>query len=346
MAVAVTVTGCGGEKAPPIVEKPRPVKTMVVVGDVEVERTFPGTVQAAQRAELAFRVGGQLIERPVKNGDEVKRGQLLARIDPRDFEIAVDEAQAMFDKAEADLQRYRRLYENDAVPIADLELRRSQREVAKARLESAKLNLEWTELRAPFDGEIGEIYVENREDVRAKEPVMSLHDVSGIEINVNVPEVYRANFKANQGGRLTIWATFEVAPERRFDLELKEFASAADPKTQTYKATLRMDQPDGISLQPGMTALVHARVTMSAGEGTHDGYIVPARAVFTGDAGNEWVWVVNEETETVHQRAVRVGEVTGVDGIWVLEGIKPGDRIVVAGVNQLREGMQVRLMDE
>ena len=340
--------GCGGEQ---VVEKPdpvRPLKTLVVGGLLTGERVFPGTVQAAQRAELSFRVGGQLIARPASNGDVVAKGTLLARIDPRDYQIAVDEAQATFDKADADLRRYRRLYENNAVPLADLELRRSERDVARAKLDNAQLNLDYTYLRAPFNGEIGETYVENREDVRAKEPVMSLHDVTAIEVDVNVPEAYRAQFDRSEdsAAQVEIVARFEFAPDREFPLELKEFASSADRLTQTFKATFIMGQPEGVNVQPGMTSQVHFRAKVDASVSSADGYIVPARAVFVGDAGENLVWIVDEGSMTVSSRQVEVGEVTGTGSIWVTEGLNAGDRIAVVAVNHLRDGMKVRLMDQ
>lgn len=347
-ATVVTVAACGGEQVAEHAPTVRPLKTVVVGGLLTGERVFPGTVQAAQRAELAFRVDGQLIARPVKNGDVVESGQVLARLDPRDYQLAVDEAQATFDKWDADLRRYRRLYENDAVPLSDLELRRSQRDVSNARLSNAKLNLDYTYLRAPFAGEIGETYVENREDVRAKEPVMSLHDVTAVEIDISVPEAYRAQFSRDDDfeGSVSIVARFEFAPGKEFDLQLKEFAASADRLTQTFKATFIMDQPEGVSVQPGMTAQVYVRATTTTEASPHDGFVVPARCVFNGDNGEALVWVVDESAMTVHQREVVVGEVTGTESIWVQSGLNPGDRIATVAVNHLREGMKVRLLDE
>ncbi|MCK5573304.1 MAG: biotin/lipoyl-binding protein, partial [Bacteroidetes bacterium] len=121
------LVGCGGgeiEEAPPVV---RPVKTMVLGGGPEGRRGFPGTVLAGERVVLSFRVGGPVIELKVVEGQRVRKGQVLARVDPRDYLIALDEAKAAFIKAAADYNRYQRLYEQNAVPLADLEFRRAQR---------------------------------------------------------------------------------------------------------------------------------------------------------------------------------------------------------------------------
>ena len=342
VAVAAMI-GCGGEEVeegPPTV---RPVRTMVVGGGVSGRLTFPGTVQAADRAEMAFRVAGPLIELPVNEGDEVAEGQLLARIDARDFQIAVAEARAAFDQAEAEAQRYQRLYERDAVPVADLELRQAQRDVARARYEQAQADLRDTRMRAPFSGQIGVKYVENFEDVQAKQPILSLHNVTHVEIVINVPEQIMAAVRG--GTSTTITASFDALPDVGFPVTVKEYAVNADPQTRTFAVTLAMSQPEELNVLPGMTALVTAEVMAVGGEGEAIPITIPAFAVFPDEAGNSHVWVVDEEMQTVHRRAVQVGSVTGADNIVVLGGLEPGERIAVAGIHQLQEGQKIRLMD-
>jgi multidrug efflux system membrane fusion protein len=342
--MAVTFAGCGAEEVQEAAPVVRPVKTLVVGGLVGGEVTYPGTVQAAQRMELSFRVDGPLIELPIKEGQQVKKGQVLGRIDPRDFQIAVDRARAEFTKAEADLKRYQTLYERDAVPLADLELRQSQRDVARAHLDDAELNLDYTNLRAPFTGQIGERYVENFEDVQAKQAVLSLHDVSGIEIVVDVPEAYRAQFNPDRPAA-DLSVSFPVAPDREFEVALKEFSASADARTQTYKATLSLPQPEGVSIQPGMTAEVHARLKETPAAARPNEFVVPSLAVFAGDSGEQLVWVVDPADNTVHRREVQAGEVTGDGNIHVTSGLEAGQRIVVTGVNQLHQGQEVRVTE-
>jgi RND family efflux transporter MFP subunit len=315
---------------------------MVVGGMSGGRLTFPGTTQAADRAELSFRVAGPLIEFPINEGDRVVQGQLLARIDPRDFRIALAEAKAAYDQAEADAQRYRRLYEREAVPLADLELATARRDVARARFEQAQADLRDTELRAPFAGQIGMTYVENFEDVVAKEPVLSLHDVGQIEIVVNVPESIMATIRG--GTTPTIVTTFDVAPNRSYPMRVKEFAVAADPATQTFPITFTMPQPADLNVLPGMTALVIVS-DLQLGEAGDVPITVPAHAVFSDPSGATQVWVVDTEARTVHRREVRVGPVTGTESIVVLDGLMPGETIAVAGIYQLEEGQEIRLLD-
>jgi RND family efflux transporter MFP subunit len=333
--------GCGGgevEEAPPVV---RPVKTMVLGGGPEGRRGFPGTVLAGERVVLSFRVGGPVIELKVVEGQQVRKGQVLARIDPLDYRIALDEAKAAFIKAEADYKRYQRLYEQNAVPLADLEFRRAQRDVAKARKDEAETNLDYTNMRAPFSGRIGERYIDQFEEVRSNQQIVTLNNVSMVDIVLDVPEQLMATAR---GDDLEAVATFEAAPGIEYPLTVKEVGVQADPQTRTYKVTLTMPQPEEVRLLTGMTGNVTLRF-LGSKAGEENRFIVPGAAVFYGDDGTPHVWVVDEDQMTVHARVVEVGAVTGVGNIWLLAGVETGERIATAGVSRLHEEMKIHLME-
>ena len=293
IAFPLFLASCGEEKVEEAAPVSRPVKTIVVGSGSAGVRTFPGTVQAADRVELSFRVGGPLSAFPVKGGQKVKKGELLARIDPRDYQIAVSKAEAEFAKADADYKRYQKLYEKEAVPLSDLELRQAQRDVTKSLLDDAQADLSDTYLRAPFKGEIGNTYFEKGEDVKSKEPVLSLHGTDVIEIVVNMPESDKARFDPKLVANRKVTAKFAFAADREFDLVLTELSAAADPRTQTYEATLSMPQPEGVNLQPGMTAEVKLYPLPSQTSQAASGFVVPAVAVFAGDGESQYVWVVD-----------------------------------------------------
>jgi RND family efflux transporter MFP subunit len=324
----------------------RPVKSMVVGDVLSGSRSFPGRVEAAERVDLSFRVPGPLIDLPIERGQEVQRGQLLARIDPRDYRIDLDEARAGYIKAEADYGRYENLYEKDAVSISELDLHRAQRDVAKARLEDAEVNLEYTYLRAPFAGVVGDRYVENFEEVRANQTILSLHYIGHLDVIVDVPEHLIANAQNLRNAGLEISARFEAAPELEFPLTFREVAAQADLATRTYELRLRMAQPEVLAVLPGMTAEVVVRGTRRM-QGELRELTIPASAVVPDASGEtQAVWVIDPNDMTVHRRGVRIGEVTGTGSIVVLSGLKAGERIAVAGVSHMREGMKVRLMEE
>ncbi len=343
LAGSLASAGCGGGEPPPPPEVARPVATFVVGQGITSRLTFPGTVQAADRAELAFRVSGPLIELPVVEGDVVQQGQMIARIDPRDYQIAVAQEKANFDQAVADAQRYKRLYERQAVSLAELEVREARRNVSEALYEQALADLGDTRLRAPFDGQIGIKYVQNFEDVVAKEPILSLHNVDQVEIVISVPEQIIASVR--EGVTRTVVATFDAAPGRQFPVEVEEFAVNADPATQTFPVTFTMPQPENLNVFPGMTALIVVSDIALAEDEPDAPLTVPAHSVFSDEAGNSRVWVIDPGDLTVHERPVTVGPVTGTDAIVVLSGLEAGERIAAAGIFQLQEGQTIRLMD-
>jgi RND family efflux transporter MFP subunit len=279
----------------------------------------------------------------VIEGQTVNKGQLLARIDPRDYQIALEETKAKFDKAQSDFRRYQNLYEREAVPLSDLEYYRAMRDVAKAKLDKSQADMEDTRLTAPFSGRIGETYVENFEEVRANQDILSLNDVRRIQIVMDLPEYLLTNVRT--GERVKMAARFEALPEKEFPVSLYEAAAQADPRTRTYRVTVMMDQPEEINVLPGMTAEIrlYGELQRTAKDMT---FAVPADAVFAGDERDQYVWKVDSSGMTVHRTRVEVGEITGEGYITIFEGLVQGDLIVAAGVSQLREGMKVRFLDE
>ena len=338
----LVLASCSGGEAPELPPVVRPVKTLIVGGEATGEFNFPGTVQGADRSVLSFRVAGQLIELPVNEGDQVPRGRLLARLDPTDFEIAVAEAKATHDKSIADHQRYQRLYEREAVPLADVEFYRAQRDVAKARYDQARVDLSYTNLKAPYSGYVGRKYVENFEDVRAKEQILTLQNINQLEIVVDVPEnlMARANLENLEIRKV---AEFDALPGHEFPLELTEAAAEADIATRTYRVTFTMPQPQEIQVLSGMTARVKIRTAV---QGKSTAFKVPVIAVFAGDGGDALMWIVDPQTMTVQRRVVQLGEVTGARDVWIEAGLQEGETIAVTAVQELVEGDEIRALPE
>lgn len=335
----VGAAGCRGGEEAEAAAVVRPVSTFVVGQGYEGRLTFPGTVQAANRAELSFRVPGPLIEFPVNEGDQVARGELLARIDPRDFLIAVSEEKAGFDQAEADARRYQRLYEREAVPLADVQLYQARRDVARARYEQAQANLDYTQLRAPFAGQIGIKHVENFEDVQARESVLSIHDFSVVEVVIHIPESIIATVRGVRTP--SIGVVFDALPDQLYPATIKEFAVNADPSTQTFPVTITMPQPEEINALPGMTATVAMEMELDT-DMEDVPLTVPANAVFADEAGTSHVWLIDPSSSTVSRHPVRVGPVIGTESIVILSGLQTGDLIATAGIFQLEEGQEIR----
>jgi len=347
-SLAFSISGCGKKKEE-VVKKEvvRPVKIMTVsmAGAEEVKREFPGKVRADQVVDLAFQVAGPLITLPVKEGQQVKKGHILARIRPRDFETEIDKAKAKTLEAEQQFLRYKDLYAKNQVSKADFDKYKSQFDISRAHQNEAEDALDDTFLRAPFAGVVARKYVENFQDVQAKEPIVSLQDISQVEVLVNVPENMMSQVEKDKDKKgVVAHATFVAAPGQQFPLTLKQYATESDPQTQTFQVTLLMDQPAGINILPGMTAIV---IGDKPTEKSDQGKItVPAIAVYSDYDGDSSVWVFKTDTQTVHQRKVKTGELSGADSIKIVDGLEVGEQIAVTGVNSLQEGMKVRSLSD
>ena len=344
-ALALLLGACGEDEAPQAAPDPvRPVKTVVVAGGGSgAMRSFPGRVDAARQVELSFSVPGKLQELPVKEGQRVEEGEVLASLDPTDYRTVVTDQQARFDKAQAEFRRAEELIQKNFISRQDYDALRSTLRSATASLERAKVDLGYTVMKAPFSGRVAQRYVENFTEVQAKEPVLALQDTDDLEVKFQVPEnLMRLAREGRARDLVKVSARFDGAGDRSFPLAYKEVSTRADPQTQTFQATYTLPAPDDVTLLPGMTASVD--VDMSAIRSGSEVFTLPVSAVVGDTTKTPTVWVVNEESMTVSPRSVEVGAMSG-ERISVTAGLEPGDRVVVAGVSFLRDGMKVRLLE-
>ena len=347
LALLVALSGCGKkEEVAPQREIVRPVKAMVMgAAETKLSRQFPGTVRASDRVDLSFNVPGRLIELSVKQGDSVKKGDVIARLDARDFESNLKAAEARYTETKTNFERGQDMVKQGFISKVQFDQLRSNFEQAEADLAVKQKALNDTYLRAPFGGKVAKRFVQNFEDVNAKQPIISLQDTAMIEVVVNAPERIIAGARGPaDGSRATAVAVFDSVPGQEFQLSIKEFATEADPQTQTFEYVLIMPQPKNANILPGMTATVI--VTAKGVTDEEPSYLIPAVAVFANEAGVPQVWLVDPNDNTVHSREVQTDELVGSENIRITKGLKNGDMIAVAGVSVLREGMQVRPVDK
>jgi membrane fusion protein, multidrug efflux system len=397
----VVASGCT-PAPPPRGEVVRPVKTMVIAAGGEPRvRMFPGTVEAAKRVELAFQVPGVIVKLPVKEGQKVAAGEVIAQLRQDEFQSRLTQIQGQLDQARAVLRglqagvrpeetirletqvraaaarlanartefgRMEQLVRTNAVSRSAFEVAQTSYKVAQeehqaavqileqgsiareedldaqealvrgleGRVVEANLQLQDSTLVAPYDGVIAQRFVEEGQNVQAKAPIVRFQDVDEIEIVVDVPEtVMVADIRT--ADIVEMLAAFSGAPGLQFPVEIREIAQVADPTTQTFKVRAAMKAPADINVLPGMTATVTATYRRASILG--DRILAPISAV-TKDGGDQIVWIVGDDGK-VARRPVTVDAPTGGQ-IEIASGLQPGDRIAVAGVTHLREGMKVR----
>lgn len=338
------LTGCGKPPAP--VEKPRPVKLVTVdAGSAQARVELAGEIRARVESPLGFRVAGKIISRQVEAGQRVRKGDVLARLDPRDYTLAsaaaasqVDAARADLDLARAELKRFQELRNQQFVSDLDLDRKRVAVSAAEARLKSlqSQSSLETNRvedaiLRADADGVITQLHADMGQVVAAGQPVVSLAQDGPRDIAVEFPED-RTQAARLPGATAALWAQ----PQKRYAATLRELSAVADPVTRTFRARYSLDAPAS-ALALGQSATL--TIPLPAQQG---GVRLPTTAL-VGSQGASKVWQFDSATGTLRGVAVTI---VGIDGNEVLvAGIPPGAKIVTAGVHVLSEGQAVRPLD-
>ena len=358
----VVLLSCEAEKAgqppPPI----RPVRYREVyrVGGTRV-RAFTGVAKAGVESKLSFKVAGTIQTLNVKVGDLVEPGQLVAAMDPRDYELLVEEteaslaqARAQAVKAEADFKRIRGLFERDNASQADYDAARAAQDSARAqvrsidkKLESAELQLSYTRLESQVAGAVAEVPVEINENVQAGQPLLTLLSGQNPEVEVGIPEVLITEIR--DGASATI--VFDALPGREFHGRVTELAVTVTQGLSTYPVTVQLNQTWEqltrgrlSAVRPGMSAEVSFRF------GSGDAplrWILPPHAV-REDREGRFVFVVKPGEAgfgAIERRGVAVGEFVR-EGLEITQGLQDGEFVVTAGAGRISDGQQVKLSKE
>jgi RND family efflux transporter MFP subunit len=335
LVVATLLAACG--PPPP---KPEPIRALRVfeVGVVAGLSTgeLPGRARSAREVDLAFDVSGRLIERPVAIGDRVNEGELIARLDPRDFQARLKAAEADALNSERNFARGKDLLKKSFVSQAEIDRLEANVDINQAQVALARKALSDSVIRAPFDGMISNLMVENFQSVPAKKDVARLLGTQRIEMVVNLSESQIANLERVD----TIEVVFDAFPNMRLLAEITEIGREASTTTRTFPITLSMKQPAEQNILAGMAGVAIASGRFD--QNTLPGYVIPASA-FIGQAADNAseVWVVGDDNR-VARRSVIIGDLTA-GGVSVLGGLEAGELVATAGVHTLSEGQEVRV---
>ncbi|MFT4872782.1 efflux RND transporter periplasmic adaptor subunit [Congregibacter sp.] len=353
--LGLSIVGCSEPPPPSESVSSRPVKLFIVDKSLSAEiRQFPASIEAATQAELSFRVSGQLEALPIREGEVVEAEQVLAQLDATDFKNTLEDREAVFENTERNFRRAGELIDSGSISQLDYDRMEADFRSARAALAQAKADLNYATLRAPFRGRIARRYVDNFEEVRAKQSIVYLQDTELLDVIIAMPESVIRSVTSGGEGELSsdpleessaasvrAMASFDNRPNISYALELKELATRADPDTQTFPVTFSMRQPDEFTVLPGMTAQVEVDFSDLL---TSDAVTwVPARAVQADATLSPRVFVLDAQSMQVRSISVETGRVSG-DMIEVLSGLVGGEEIVAVGASYLSDGMQVTRM--
>lgn len=317
-------------------EKIQTVKTekATVYGEVKTV-SFPGKVKAAAEINLAFRISGPITKINVREGRFVRKGEVVAEMDARDYTLQLSAAEAEYNRIKAEAGRIIQLHEKQSVPDNDFDKAVTGLRQVTAQYDAAKNALADTKLTAPFDGYIQKRYFDKAEVISAGTPVFTMisADLPEVEINISANEFINRDKFSSYNCR------FDVFPGQVFPLELISVNEKANV-SQLYGVRFRLT-PGHVQKMPspGMSAMV----TIQYKPEENQNISIPTTAIRDAKNGT-MVWVYEEVSQTVKERKVTVAQILGNGRVIISQGLEVGETVVTAGIHALSEGQQVELL--
>lgn len=333
LGLCLGVSACSQKKATP--EEIKTVKVARVIGAFGSEqKNLSGIVKEAEEIKLSFRIAGPIHRSYVKEGQYVHKGQLLAEIDPRDYKVQLSASKAQYEQVNAEASRISTLYKHNNIAGNDYDKAIAGRRMAHAQYENSRNQLHDVKLIAPFSGYIQEVYFHTNETVAAGMPVVSMIDISSLEVDVEISaSLYLKKDRIRHASY-----TMTERPGISYSLQPIDVVRKAN-LNNLYKLRFRAtDMKSGIA--PGMTV----SVSLNLADPGDQALRVPVSAVFE-QSGLSYVWVYNQETQRVNKREVQQLSVDTEGNERVLGVLQSDDLIVSAGVHSLRENQKVKLLN-
>jgi membrane fusion protein, multidrug efflux system len=344
-------------KPAPAPEPIRAVKVMTVgESGLQAGYEYAGEVRAKIESRLGFRVGGKIVKRQAEVGQRVKAGQILAQLDPQDFQLATDASRAGLaaattnrDLAAADFKRFQSLKEQNFISGAELERRESVLKAAQAQLDQAKAQLAntgnqvgYANLVATVAGIVTAVDAEVGQVVSAGSPVVRIAQDGPRDVVFSVPEDRLALVAVGAAAKVKRWSADGVkagAAGDELNGKIRELAASADPLTRTYQAKLSLDA--GVNLPLGSTVYVFPANQLAGVQAIK----LPTSSLMQSAQGASQVWLLDKATMTVKATNVQVATADGNEAV-IASGLKAGDVVVSAGVHVLSPGLKVSIFQE
>ena len=335
LVFAFAVAGCTESESSSQSEKQNQSRA-VQVAVTEIQPTpirdvliLPGETEAWQDVCVAADMGGRVEWIGPKEGDRVREGDLLAKIDVSTLEVALEKAEAALKLAEDLYQRRRQLFDRKIINQEELDRAATERTLAEGNLKQAKVEYGRGFTRSPISGYINHLYLDEGEFVDRGKPLVDTVNVDKIKINVNVPELDVRYLKAGQKTMVRV----DAFPDRELSGLIDFVAYKADPATKTFHVRVIVDNP-GHDIRPGMIARVAFLRRVIP-----DALAAPLFAIV--DKGGERILFV-EKDGLAHARTISIGVIEG-DKIQITRGLERGDNLIVVGQKEVEEGMRVQV---
>lgn len=332
-SAVVVVAGCNkanSEVSEPVIQ---PVK-LLEVPDLSFSHydTFIAAVDATDRASLSFQVGGEIERVSVRMGSQVKKGDVLATLDPTDYQLAYDARLAEFNLATAAYERATLLHDKKLISVDTFDQSETQYKAARAALEQAQTDLSYTKIISPFDGVVSITFGKEHQVVGANQAVLNLIDTNVLDVVLTIPVSYAETYGLNHISGSKFQVVMDSHKQTPIDAKFKEISTQPDQDTNSYAASLTFDKPQQLNLLPGMTGRVKL---LNEKQGVTFNLSPDAWISKTNTEGK--LYRFDAESQTISLVDVELDSLGNV-----VAGLSKGDLIVQAGVAKLSAGQQVK----
>lgn len=333
LSLSTLLTGCNkaiSEPAEPLI---KPVK-LLAVKDLTVDDSdaFLARIDATYRAQLSFQVGGEVEKLLVRMGQEVEKGEVLATLDPKDLQLALDAAQAQYALAKTQWERAKSLYSKKLISTDSYDQKETQYKATLASFEQAKTDLSYTKIQAPFDGVVSYTYVKPYQVVGEKQEILNLIDNTTLDVSFTLPVSYAESVSLFALKNAEMWVTMDSEPSKRIPGKFKEISTQPNIDTNSYEAIVTITRPTDRNLLTGMTGQVHI-----AKQNKSNAMTLPTSAWVNKQESQGEVWVMDSSTQQVNKVTLSLNESGAIES-----GLDNNDYVVIAGVERLVEGQVVK----
>ena len=300
------------------------------------EKEFSGIVKEAREINFGFKTAGQLEKIHVKDGDYVKEGQLVAELDSKDYQLALNATQIQYDQTSRQVERLKKLREGKSVSVNDYDKAVSGLEQLAIQLQNEKNRVSYTKLYAPANGYIQKVNFEKSEMVDAGTPVMTLLETSKLNVEVNIPaELYLQKNKIKK-----IYCKTSVGKETTLPMKIESMTPKADGN-QLYQMKLAFAKTPGKEITSGMNISVVVEMTEGSAKSE---YTIPLHSIFkSGD--DDCIWILNSDS-TLQKKIIKMNKLDDNGDAIIESGLNGNENIVKAGVTYLQEGEKVKVVSK
>lgn len=336
LLLSLAVTSCGKKQEQKVED---PIVDVCVVKDVDGAnmQTFTGKTKSSSDVNLAFRVSGQIMRVLVNEGAYVRKGQIVAEMDSRDYQVQLNATQAEYEQIKADAERVMALFAEGSTTASNNDKARYGLQQITQKLQNHKNQLADTKLRSTIDGYVQTKYHESGETVSAGMPILNVFGSGNTEVEIKIS----ASDYADIEKYTSFYCKFDITGDEEFPLTISRKSQEAN-SNQLYPVRLRLPNNLTKKITPGMTTIVYAEKGQGSGTGVVS---VPSTAVFNKNDKTQ-VFVFDEKSSTVHARPVNVVALHRDGSCEIDDGLKVGESIVCSGVHYVNDGQKVKRMQK